>query len=621
MSKKFTRIALFLTYFLLAGYMGSVMPQTSDIPSSRLGSSYASPGGEYTVQVPFLVKPGARIQEGTDPLNQFVLFADDYGKQYRILSRDNQTGEVTFEQLESGLIIGESPFGPILEKEVVTTIRGQELRLLTVTENGSPLVSRSRVDGKTVERALDLVEAVSIFIHGDRVYTVSAGVTPLSGQPEAADSVKAKENLETFLEGLSLFDEPSIEVAGSDDAEILEVAEAAITVASNHGFQSDGSDSENERVEVKPIDSRTLESDQSIGVGIRAFCEREYERASEILRPHAEQGNVDAQVILAFMLWDGVDVRQNRDEALSWFRKAADKGDGEAQVFLGHAYSNGDGVKVDFNEAVKWFSKAAEAGISEGQYNLAYAHTIGAGGVVKDEAKAAELFTIAANQDHVWAQSNLGHMYLYGTGVKIDKVRAYKWLLLDSEEGDKPAKQLLGEIRPSMTGGEIKEAERLANSFVPMLSPAEQRLAQRCRESYEPSEGMTHPADMVQEQVDPPLFDEPSIEVAGSADVEILEAVDAAITVAKNHGYEFDASDSENGRIVVKALWKGHPVTLTMRFFRKEGGLYIASAMEQPGDVALSGGGTKIEQIFYPDLFEETTRRGLSIYGDPRATP
>ena len=72
--------------------------------------------------------------------------------------------------------------------------------------------------------------------------------------------------------------------------------------------------------EVKPINSNTPESDQSIGVGIRAFCEREYERASEILRPHAEQGNVDAQVILAFMLWDGVDVRQNRDEALSWFR-------------------------------------------------------------------------------------------------------------------------------------------------------------------------------------------------------------------------------------------------------------------------------------------------------------
>jgi hypothetical protein len=42
-------------------------------------------------------------------------------------------------------------------------------------------------------------------------------------------------------------------------------------------------------------------------------------------------------------------------------------------------------------------------------------------------------------------------------------------------------------------------------------------------------------------------FDEPSIEAAGD-DAEILEAVDAAITVAKNHGFQYDASDSKNGR-------------------------------------------------------------------------
>jgi len=189
---------------LLAGCVGSWIPQTSNVPGSRLGSSYASPGGEYTVTVPYLVKPGARIQEGTDPPNQIVVFADDFGTKYRILSRDNQTGEVTFEQLESGLRIGETPFGPIRETKVVTTSRGQEIRLLSLTEDGSPLVSRSKVDGKTVERALDLIEAVSIFIHGDRVYTVSAGVTPNMGQSEAVASAKAKENLETFLAGLSL---------------------------------------------------------------------------------------------------------------------------------------------------------------------------------------------------------------------------------------------------------------------------------------------------------------------------------------------------------------------------------------------------------------------------------
>ncbi len=180
---------------LLAGCVG-----LSNVPSSRLGSSYASPDGEYTVKVPFLSR-GERIQEGTEPPNQFVLFADYGGQTYLILSRDKQTD--TFEQLESDVRIGASPFGRIWEKEIVTTIRGQELRLLTLREGGSPLVSRSRVDGKTVESAMDLVEAVSIFIHGDRVYSVSAGMT-LRGAEVAAASARAMENLETFLSGLSL---------------------------------------------------------------------------------------------------------------------------------------------------------------------------------------------------------------------------------------------------------------------------------------------------------------------------------------------------------------------------------------------------------------------------------
>ncbi len=64
-------------------------------------------------------------------------------------------------------------------------------------------MSRSRVDGKTVVSAIDLVEAVCIFIHGDRVYTVSAGMT-LCGAEVAAASARAMENLETFLSGLSL---------------------------------------------------------------------------------------------------------------------------------------------------------------------------------------------------------------------------------------------------------------------------------------------------------------------------------------------------------------------------------------------------------------------------------
>ena len=46
-----------------------------------------------------------------------------------------------------------------------------------------------------------------------------------------------------------------------------------------------------------------------------------------------------------------------------------------------------------------------------------------------------------------------------------------------------------------------------------------------------------------------------------------------------------------------------------------------ADKLTQPGDVALKGGGQKIEQLFYSTLATETARRALKIYSDPSAQP
>ncbi len=131
----------------------------------------------------------------------------------------------------------------------------------------------------------------------------------------------------------------------------------------------------------------------------------------------------------------------------------------------------------------------------------------------------------------------------------------------------------------------------------------------------------------IDEQMGPQSFGEPNVPVAGGEDAEIVSAVEAAVSVASKLGFRSDASESAHGRVVVQALWHGRPVTLTMRFFRgaesaqHEDGIYIASSLTRPGDVAASGGGQKIEQLYYSRLSEETARRGLRIYGDPTARP
>jgi hypothetical protein len=128
-------------------------------------------------------------------------------------------------------------------------------------------------------------------------------------------------------------------------------------------------------------------------------------------------------------------------------------------------------------------------------------------------------------------------------------------------------------------------------------------------------------AGPIEEQMGPQSFSEASVGTAGGGDAQVLAAVESAVHVAQKHAFHYDASASANGRVVVRALWRGRPVTLTMRFFRQGDTLRIASSLDQPGDLFLEGAGQKIEELFYSELAAETARRGLQITGDPSARP
>ena len=717
----------------------------TNVPDERLEAGiYTSQDGEYTVKIPYLRQPDARIEERQiTPQSDAIVFADYAGSVFSVVRMDNSETQSTVDEIAAIYKVA----GLLIQKEIIATHRGQELRLLYVEEGGSPLITRTRVSGRWVESGMDLYQAGTIFIVKDVIYEAFAGVTPyvpphLMKTAQSRDELfaRAELNLLKFINGLSIksqeiVDELNVEkeLIAKKESELhaklapqakdtgvkpafnlwylagdislpmyfkkvwyrpaklgfslkaysksgsLRVSEDAIDFDSRKKkihipvsaiesirYGRIGMDAANFWVTIKYTTSneesiasfkdgsklghgpdteliyatvwqvanpsldgpRELEPDQEseLDDGLKALVNGDYTRALQILRPLAEQDNVDAQVIIGMMYSNGSGVELSISESIKWYQKAAESGDTEAQTKLGMMYVNGEGVAVDYAEAVKWFSMAAAAGDSQGLYHLGVAYYTGQG-IEKNESKAAELFRQSAEQGHTWAQSNLARCYITGVGVVADNVHAYKWSLVARDQGDEPALEYIDYLMTVMTTEEKRSGRELAEAFEPTPSPADQKLDRREQKLALLKEGghtqviETPTAGMVQEQVVPPLFDEPSIEVTGSDDAEILEAVDAAVSVAKNHGFEYDASDSENGRVVVLALWKDRPVTLTMRFFRKESGLYIASAMEQPGDVFLSGGGKKIEQIFYPDLLQETTRRGLTIYGDAQATP
>ncbi|WP_031433083.1 tetratricopeptide repeat protein [Methylomarinum vadi] len=77
----------------------------------------------------------------------------------------------------------------------------------------------------------------------------------------------------------------------------------------------------------------------------------------------AEQGEAKAQAKLASMYllgWQGFE--QNNELAAKWMKKAADQGIVDAQVVMGALYDRGLGVPGDRDMATKWYEKAAAQG-------------------------------------------------------------------------------------------------------------------------------------------------------------------------------------------------------------------------------------------------------------------
>jgi uncharacterized protein len=168
-----------------------------------------------------------------------------------------------------------------------------------------------------------------------------------------------------------------------------------------------------------------------------AFDKGSYEKALEIVRPLAGNGDGRAQSLLARMYYRGRGVRQDYVEALKWFRLAADQSDAIAQFNLGVIYSEGQGVPQDNAEAAKWYRLAADQGNPQAQYNL-------------------------------------GLWYAQGEGGAPDNVSAYMWFNLavahfspSDTRGRSLAANSRDAIAVNMTSEQIAEAQRLAREWKP----------------------------------------------------------------------------------------------------------------------------------------------------------
>lgn len=75
----------------------------------------------------------------------------------------------------------------------------------------------------------------------------------------------------------------------------------------------------------------------------------------------ANQNDIESQMILGSIYYDGDGVKENKTEAIKWYQKAAENNNPQAQAIVGAAYMGGIGVKQNFATAKKWFGKACDS--------------------------------------------------------------------------------------------------------------------------------------------------------------------------------------------------------------------------------------------------------------------
>ena len=168
--------------------------------------------------------------------------------------------------------------------------------------------------------------------------------------------------------------------------------------------------------------------------------EENLEKALEWYRKSSNQGLALAQDALGSLLGESANGDEEKiKEAIKWLTKAAKKKYAVAQNGLGVIYSVGMGVPMDYELAKSWYLKSANQGYATAQSNLSNLYMIGTnlGKITFDRTKMATIKELpevegvdfkeavrwlraAANQGYTDAQINLGGLYLEGKGVERD---------------------------------------------------------------------------------------------------------------------------------------------------------------------------------------------------------
>lgn len=184
---------------------------------------------------------------------------------------------------------------------------------------------------------------------------------------------------------------------------------------------------------------------------IKAFDNQDYDTASKLLKPLAEQNIPEAQYYFGFInQYDGDDT--NDAQAFEWLQKSALQNEVKAQIGLADIYRDEHSPKLDYQKAIYWYKKAADQGNTSGMIGLAIMYQYGHGET--NIVKAIEWFTKAAEKGDILAQNSLGNIFYVAHDSNIDlgnreirdNQKSFYWFEKSAMQGDMIGQRSIAEM-------------------------------------------------------------------------------------------------------------------------------------------------------------------------------
>ncbi|MGL6462206.1 tetratricopeptide repeat protein [Aeromonas hydrophila] len=139
------------------------------------------------------------------------------------------------------------------------------------------------------------------------------------------------------------------------------------------------------------------------------------------------------------------------DEATRIWSPLAEQGQPRAQALMGWSHEVGQGSEQDISRAITLYRQAAQAGDAFGQYRLGEVYLRGAG-VKRDLREAFHWMELAAKNGDVPAMLKVGVLHLMGVSGRVDLPRAKEWLYQAAKQGNQLALKVLQELELAQEG-------------------------------------------------------------------------------------------------------------------------------------------------------------------------